>query len=180
MQIETLCSIFPEQSHEALAKLLDDEDFLKHLPSLILRRIRENKKIFPIDKEVLILLFSEAEFAEEGEIMKVSSLFRKYFSYEKRFLPLTVEFLDKTTELKRSGRLTERVYRQLGEDFASRCLFSLSFFYDSLKKLYERYGAPHPNFYRTAGERTFEVIGEERIAKNFENWEDYLREKAFA
>lgn len=176
MRIETLCSIFPEQNRETIEKLIEDEDFLRHLPSLISRRIKESKGVVLVDKEILMLLFSEANFAGDEEKIRMSYLFRRSFYYQGRFLPLAVDFLNKIAELKQKRNLTERNYRILGEDFASRCLFSLSFFYNALEKLYSHYGAPHPEFYREFGKRTFYSIGETGISKNFDNWENYLRE----
>ncbi|MEM4181714.1 MAG: hypothetical protein QXX68_00980 [Candidatus Pacearchaeota archaeon] len=176
---ETLYSLFPEQSTKSIDLLVDDNDFKRILPSLILKKVSEMREgVLPIDSEIILLLFSRASFADEEESMKLASFFKRYIHFEGRFLPLAIDFLEKISSLERE-RGFYKGYKELGEDFASRCLFSLSFFYDALNRLYKRYGAPHPEFYREMGKRTFESIGEELIAEHFEKWEDFLREEAF-
>lgn len=175
---ETLYSLFPEQTKKSIDSLADDDDFKRILPSLILQKVGEIREgVLPIDGEIIFLLFSRATFADEEESMRIAGFFRRYIHHEGRFLPLAVDFLEKISSLK-SGRGFYKNYKDLGEDFASRCLFSLAFFYDALDRLYKKYGAPRPEFYREMGKRTFESIGEESIAEHFENWEYFLREEA--
>ncbi len=104
-------------------------------------------------------------------------LFKKSFRDSRKIPCLAIDFLSDIQEAKLRERLTRKEYKRLGEDFASRCLFSLSFFYERLNALYSRYGAPHPEFYREMGKRTFYYIGDETIAEHFENWEEFLRKR---
>jgi hypothetical protein len=178
-KLETLYDLFPEQSQEAIKSLVDDPEFQRQLPSLILNRIeRSSGEVLPVEKEMLPLFFSRADFAEAEETYKIANLFSHYFFHRGRFLPLAVDHLADIGDLKRKNRLTERTYSHKAKDFASRCLFSLSLFYEALERLHNK-GAPHPSFYREMGKRTFARVGEEAIADNFENWEEFVRERAF-
>ena len=181
VKIETLYDLFPEQGEDKINKLLSDQEFQDRLPSLVLERLNTfYGDIIPIENGITPLFFSRADFAEVEEAYKIANLFTRYFSYDKRFLPLAVDFLEEVEELRFKNQLSQRRYAPFGQDFASRCLFSLSFFYQALEKLYTRHGAPHPEFYREMGKRTFSSIGEESIADNFEKWEDFIREEAFS
>jgi hypothetical protein len=178
-KLETLYDLFPEQSQEAIRALVDDPEFQRQLPSLVLDRIKKSSgEVLPVEPEMVPLFFSRADFAEAEEIYKIANLFSHYFSHRGRFLPLAVDHLADLEDLRRKNRLTERTYTCKAEDFASRCLFSLSLFYGALERWHDK-GAPHPGFYREMGKRTFANIGEESIADNFENWEEFVREKAF-
>ena len=179
-KLETLYELFPEQSREAINALADDPDFQKQLPALILARLEKTSaRILPIEKEMLPLFFARASFADTEEAYQVANLFRKYFSHQTRFLPLAVDFLENLESLRRKNRLTETAYHSYGQDFASRCLFSLSLFYEALEKRHTKHSAPHPGFYREMGKRTFDRVGQEAIAYHFEEWEEFIREKAF-
>ncbi len=176
---ETLYSLFPEHSRETIDSLIGDPEFEKQIPKLIIEKLEKTtEKILPIDSNLLPLFFSRANFAETEEAYKMANLFSKYLSHQKRFLPLAIDYLSEIELLKYKHQLTEKKYCLEGEDFASRCLFSLSLFYAGLDRLHKK-GAPHPGFYREMGKRTFTSIGEENIADNFENWENFIREKAF-
>ncbi len=180
VRVETLYELFPEQSREAIDSLVEDPDFQKQLPSLILNRIEKSAgNILPIDSTIVPLLFSKADFADVEEAYTLANHFSKYFSHRGRFLPLATNHLEDLELSKLKNQLTEKVYSRKGEDFASRCLFSLSLFYDALEHLHSRHGAPHPRFYREIGKRTFERVGQEGIASHFESWEDFIREDAF-
>jgi hypothetical protein len=179
--LETLYDLFPDQSQEAIRSLVDDPDFQKQLPGLILDKIQKSDgKILPIDLELIPLFFSRAEFAETEEAYKVARLFKNYFHNTRKFLPLLTDYLKNFEEFKERNIVGCRMQRDMGEDFASRCLFSLSLFYDALEKLHNYRSAPRPEFYREAGKRTFTSVGDKSIADNFERWEDFIREKAFA
>jgi hypothetical protein len=180
VKVESLFEIFPEQSREAITSLVDDPSFQRQLPKLILDKLNDSPgRIVPVDNDILPLFFTRAPFAETDEAYRISVLFGKYFSDRTRFLPLAVNHLQELDELKARGHLTEKEYCTRGENFASKCLFSLSLFYDALQKLYHK-GAPHPGFYREMGKRTFDRIGQADIATHFEDWEEFIREKAFA
>lgn len=180
-KLETLYDLFPEQNRRAIDSLIEDEDFQKQLPSLILDRIQKRKReVLPIEEDIIPLLFSQANFARLEESYYIASLFSRYLSFGGNFLPLASNFLEDIENLKRKGKLNKRDYIKLNENFASRCLFSLSFFYEALRELYLRRGAPRPEFYREMGKRTFVNIGEERIADHFEEWEEFIREDAFS
>lgn len=180
VRVETLYELFPEQSRAAIDSLVEDPDFQRQLPRLILDRMQKSVgKVLPIDLSMVPLLFSRADFANTEETYKVANLFSKYFSHKGRFLPLAVDHLEELAQLRSKGQLTEKTYARKGEDFASRCLFSLSLFYEALGKLHTRYGAPSPKFYREMGKRTFDRVGQEGIASHFEDWEGFIREKAF-
>lgn len=178
--IVRIYELFPEHSRKAIDSLVDDPSFQKQIPNLILNKLYANNvQVLPIDSEILPLFFTRAKFAEEEESYRISVLFGRYFSNPKDFLPLAVDHLKELEELKEKNRLTEERYHTKGEDFASRCLFSLSLFYGALEKLHSR-GAPHPGFYREMGKRVFNRIGETSIAEHFENWEDFIKEEMFA
>lgn len=181
IDLETIYDFFPEQKKESIEKLIEDPSFQKQIPSLILDRIKKSSnKIIPIEDEMIPWFFSRAEFSNLEESYKMSSMFRDYLSYEKRFLPLAIDYLSELETLKERNSLTKRRFYEIGKNFASRCLFSLSFFYDGLEELYNRRGSPHPEFYRETGKRIFSKIGEESISDNFDNWEEYIREEAFS
>ncbi|MEM4719704.1 MAG: hypothetical protein QXG18_02475 [Candidatus Pacearchaeota archaeon] len=172
MKKDNLYLLFGEKSKRSIDYLFEDTDFKKILPLIILEKFTSDKKIvLPIDDDFIKLIFSRVDFADEYESFKIANFFKKYFNYKGRFLPLSVDFLEKVYNLKKDKKLIIRDYNFVGEDFASRCLFSLSFFYEALDSLYKRRGAPHPYFYRELGRKTFEIIGEESIAEHFESWD---------
>jgi hypothetical protein len=179
-RLETLYDLFPEQSRDAIKSLSEDSEFQKQLPALVLERIEKSaNRVLPIESDMLPLFFSRAGFAESEEIYKMANLFGRYFSHRGGFLPLAIDYLGDLEKLKRDNR-SKRSFVLEGEDFASRCLFSLSLFYEALNKLYSNKGAPHPEFYREVGKRTFASVGEDSIAENFDRWEEFIRENAFS
>lgn len=139
LNIERIYDLFPDQSRAAIDALIEDPSFQRQLPGLILQRLNASHgQIVPIDSEILPLFFTKAKFANEKEAYKISVLFGRYFSNPSRFLPLAIDHLQELAELKEQNHLTEDKYRTRGENFASRCLFSLSLFMVHLKNYIQK------------------------------------------
>ncbi|MBP7708403.1 hypothetical protein KA107_01860 [Candidatus Pacearchaeota archaeon] len=168
---DLLRGFFPEIGEATLKKLVDDPDFLKDLPGLIKSRLDSAQSVVPINTEYLLMLFSGAKFAEEEEKIYVSSRLQNYFRFNGNFLPLMVDYLAAADSAQKRN---EREIIDVSVDFASRCLFSLAFFHPALERLYKKRGAPHPEFYRDRGKKTFRYIGLPELSDHFDNWENFL------
>jgi hypothetical protein len=174
MEIVELKSFFPEADENSLMALVSDPDFIKTIPGLILKNV-EKKEIFPASASALPIFFSRADFACDEEQIYVSQLFKNYFSFSnKTILPSAVDYVN---EFKSAGDNMKRY--GLTQDFASRCLFSLAMFSDALEKL-NRKGAPDTDFYRALGRGCFESIERFDVATHFNDWEAFIRERAFS
>ena len=65
---------------------------------------------------------------------------------------------------------------QQDQEFAYKCLISLSLYKPALIVRKERYGAPDPEFYRSEGQKSFLRIGMTEISYHFPKWEYFLNE----
>lgn len=155
--------------------LSEDPDFLKHVPSLVKSRLDSRHEVTPIDSNYMMMLMSDAKFADEEEQVYISNRLRHYFSFDKSFLPVMIDYIQ---DAEMARQVSSRKVLEVSEDFASRCLFSLAFFQPAMEKLYRR-GAPHPEFYRERGKHTFRYIELGGVADNFDNWERFFFEKGF-
>lgn len=63
-----------------------------------------------------------------------------------------------------------------GLDLAARCLISLGLFLKALEERERRRGAPSAGFYRTVGEKEYNVCGMDDVACHFRKWEGFLGE----
>jgi hypothetical protein len=166
-------SFFPDIDDSTWANISQDPYFLKHLPSLIKSRLDSREHVAPVNDEYMMMLMSGANFADTEEQIYVSKRLRCYFNFGKSFLPLMVDYLEEAEKARTVG--VSRVL-EVSEDFASRCLFALSFFKPALERLHRK-GGPHPEFYRDRGKHTFKYLCLEGVADNFENWENFFAKK---
>lgn len=65
---------------------------------------------------------------------------------------------------------------QPDQEFAYKCLISLSLYKQALIRRKERYGSPDPGFYRAEGRKSFLRIGMTEIGYHFPKWELFLNE----
>jgi hypothetical protein len=170
-----LRGFFPDIDDATWKNLSADPDFLKHIPSLVKARLDSHERVTPIDDNYLLMLMSNATFAAEEEQIYIAKRLKHYFSHEGRVLPLLSDYV---LEAEKARQVGKKKVLEVSEDFASRCLFSLSFFQPALERLYRK-GAPHPEFYRERGKHTFRYICLECVAENFDNWQRFFADKGF-
>lgn len=165
--------LFPEKKIESIKVLIEDPDSKKPVMREIGREIGRQLRDIPsvssgknyFDQVVCILSTANFDF-EDDELFEVSRIIISY-SGKSEVLPYVIEHLPKVESMERIVRKNE-----LGE----KCFIGLSLFYDKLQNRYERQSAPHPDFYREVGISAFRTEGFPSVAKNFRNWEYFVRE----
>jgi hypothetical protein len=96
---DKLYGLFPDQ-RDAIKSLADDPEFQKHLPELVLKGLSSSGRVIPVDSNVLQMLFGRADFADTEEACRVAGFFSRYFSTQKRFLPIAVDHLNEFGNFK--------------------------------------------------------------------------------
>jgi len=108
--------------------------------------------------DYLLAVVSQADFSSsDDECLNVVHLVRKFMKSNK-------------------GSTLPYVLEHNGLDLASRCLCSLSFFYDAVYDRSVRHGAPSPSYYRTVGKNVLINHEMKGVSAHFERWEHFLRE----
>ena len=119
---------------------------------------QEHKKGNPLWKypnEQLRAMIMPADFANLDERLYIANMISRFLRRN--------DFFPEITEHE-------------GTDYAERCLFSTSFFWDHLRKKQNNHGAPSPEFYLETGKTEYELIGMKDIARNMIQWREFLSE----
>jgi len=134
-------------------KLLEDTDCRGFL---IRDALNEGRIVWRYPKEQIGALVMPAKFASLDEKSYVAHMINRFIK--------VVDCLPWIT--KHEGR-----------DFADRCLFSTSFFWDYMEKRRRRFGAPSPEFYLAAGQEEYKTMGKRDLAFNMHNWRNFLAQR---
>jgi hypothetical protein len=159
MQIGNLSGeLYPQQEKRcAIEGLLSDEETRRPVISQLGRKMLSEGKILETDSVTQLFVFvSQADFANsEEECVNIAEIIHSYLRVNDIF-PL--------------------VSKHRGKDLASRCLISLSLFYDGMRRNYQVHAAPKPEFYEVVGIKTFQEVGMNDISDNFVKWKYFLGE----
>jgi len=132
------------------------EEFSTNAPLLrnLATQLEEVHEVLALTPEQqLIILFSKADFCSEQERIYVVRIVK-----------------DRLSDLDILPQVTEHQ----GIHLASKCLISLGLFEGHMWHRTNRYGAPSPEFYRQVGKAQFERCGQLEVARNFDDWTDYI------
>lgn len=142
--------------NEAIASLWAERTEESCLLKSLYNEMMDNPAMIPLDSgSQILILFSQAKFAQDEEKVYVASVFRRHI-FDKDIIPL----------------VTEHSNHQLAE----KCLVSLSFFREYMEQKRKRYSAPSPEYYERVGIQTFERVGRVDVATNFKLWTEYSKQ----
>jgi len=96
------------------------------------------------------------------ETYRVFKVYHRYISDNRDFIGITEQVTNTTIRFKPVS------------DVADDCLFSVTFFTQSIKHKQNYYGAPGVSYYSNVGKRAFSSIGYASISKNWDFWIKYV------
>jgi hypothetical protein len=160
MPLALIEELYSEKDCKIIKKLFLED----HTSKISLREAIGNKIIIEKDKilttnplDALCLICLTAKFAaSEDECHRVAITIYQFFDKPKDLIPSLID--------------------DIGLEFASKTLISLSFCAKSLEKRWKYHGAPSPSFYRQISKTIFNNHGQKDIAAHHEQWEGFLGE----
>lgn len=160
MPLALIEELYGEKDCETIKKLFLEDPSSR----LSLREAIGNKIIIEKDKilttnplDALCLICLTAKFAtSEDECHRVAITIYQFLDKPKDVIPSLID--------------------DVGLEFASKTLMSLSFRIKALEKRWKYHGAPSPSFYRQVSKTVFANHGQKDIASHHEQWEGFLGE----
>jgi hypothetical protein len=145
--------IFPNERKNSVVEVMTDDRLRNELLTKAgAEIINSNRAFFSYPLEQIEAMSLQPDFAPLSEKYHIAGIITKRMN--------SIDVLPYITE-------------HSGKDLAERCLLSVCFFYNALRRKENQYSAPSPEFYMKVGQSEFEKMHQYGISNNLPLWKDF-------